>query len=84
MDNRSRFRNVWFFDASHQDIILGGLVQNGSITEKNLLDMLGIILVSTAPILVISRSTERVVSAVDSTLEPGDYLVTCESKLAHM
>ncbi|KAL2114691.1 hypothetical protein VUR80DRAFT_1 [Thermomyces stellatus] len=81
MDDRSRFRNVWFLDASHPDTILGGLVQNGSITEKNALEMLDIILVSTAPIRVISRSTERVVSAVDSTLEPGDYLVTCESEI---
>lgn len=84
MDNRSRFRNVWFYDASRPDTPLGGLVQNGSITEKNALEMLDIILVRTAPILVIFRSTERAVSAIDSLLEAGDYLVMCEGKLAHM
>jgi len=38
-------RNVTFYDAASPDVALGGLVQNGSITEANFLDMLEIVLV---------------------------------------
>lgn len=33
--NRSYFRNVRFFHEADPDVILGGLVHNGSISEKN-------------------------------------------------
>ncbi|KAG0634674.1 HNH endonuclease-domain-containing protein [Tuber brumale] len=43
--NRSSQRNFFFCDATNPDEALGGLVQNGSITEANSLDILGILLV---------------------------------------
>ncbi|KAG0132652.1 hypothetical protein HOY82DRAFT_643453 [Tuber indicum] len=43
--SRSLLRNVSFYDATHPDLTLGGLVQNGSITEANFLDILKILIV---------------------------------------
>ena len=48
--HRSHFRNVRFFDEANPDVVLGGLIQNGSLTEKNFLTILQmIVLVTTAP-----------------------------------
>lgn len=33
--HRSHFRNVHFFDEVNPDVVPGGLIQNGSLTEKN-------------------------------------------------
>jgi len=43
--NRSLGRNVHFYDATVPDVALGGLIQNGSVTEVNFLDYLWILLV---------------------------------------
>ena len=75
--HRSHFRNVRFFDEANPDVVLGGLVQNGSLTEKNFLAMLDIVLVTT-PIRVSAKDTGRIVSMVDTCLDLGDYLVSCE------
>lgn len=42
--NRSHFRNVRFFDEVNPDAVLGGLIQNRSLIEKNFLLMFDIIL----------------------------------------
>jgi hypothetical protein len=81
-ENRSHFRNVHFFDEANPDSVLGGLIQNGSVTEKNFLVMLDIVLITTAPIRVSAKDTGRVVSMVDTCLEPGDYVVSCEGTVA--
>ncbi|KAG0127467.1 hypothetical protein HOY82DRAFT_613544 [Tuber indicum] len=44
--NRSHWRNVSFCDATNPDQALGGFIQNGSVTEADFLDMLGILLVT--------------------------------------
>lgn len=44
--------------------------------------MLNIFLVTTAPIHVSAKHTEKVVSMVDTRLNVGDYLVSYESKLS--
>ena len=80
--HRSHFHNVRFFDEANPDIVLGGLVQNGSLTEKNFLAMLDIVLVTTAPIRVSAKDTGRVVSMVDTRLNVGDYLASCEGRLS--
>jgi len=80
--HRSHFRNVRFFDEANPDVVLGGLVQNGSLTEKNFLVMLDIVLVTTTLIRVSTEDTERVVSMVDTRLDVGDYIVSYEGKLS--
>ena len=77
----SHFRNVRFFDEANPDIVLGGLVQNGSLTERNFLVMLGIVLVSTALIRVCEGYREGV-SMVDTRLNAGEYMVSCEGKFS--
>ena len=44
---------------------LGGLFQNGSVTESNFLDMLGIILFARLPIAVTHRTSGQEVSRTD-------------------
>ena len=80
--HRSHFRNVHFFNEASPDVVLGGLVQNGSLTEKNFLMMLGIVLVTTAPIRVSARGTGKIVLAVDTRLDVGDYMISCEGELS--
>ncbi|RPA96609.1 hypothetical protein L873DRAFT_1694160 [Choiromyces venosus 120613-1] len=41
--NHSHPHNISFHNVTHPDVALGGLVQNGSITEANILDILGIL-----------------------------------------
>ena len=45
VSDRSLPRSVTFYDATKPGETLGGFVQNGSITEANFLDILGILLV---------------------------------------
>lgn len=79
--NRSHFRNVHFYDGSNPEKLLGGLIQNGSITEANFLDMLGIVLISEAPIRVQHRTSGEIVSKADSCLQVGIYDIYCDSRL---
>ncbi|KAG0138343.1 hypothetical protein HOY82DRAFT_637021 [Tuber indicum] len=60
--DRSLLRNVAFYDVTNPDLPLGGLFQNGSITEANFLDMLGILLVEASPLRVQERSIPRSIS----------------------
>ncbi|KAG0641778.1 HNH endonuclease-domain-containing protein [Tuber brumale] len=77
--NRSRWRNVSFHDAANPEEALGGLVQNGSITEANFLDILGIVLVvGRNPLRVQERISSRVVSRTDVPLGTGVYHIYCE------
>ena len=48
--------NVHFYDASNPIVLLGGLVQNASVTEANVLEMLSIVLVTESPLRVQERA----------------------------
>ncbi|KAG0636815.1 hypothetical protein HOY80DRAFT_975892 [Tuber brumale] len=80
--NRSLPRNVKFYDATSPDEALGGLVQNGSITETNFLDMLGILLVvGVSPIRVQERMSSHIVSRTEVPLQVGVYDIYCEASI---
>ncbi|KAG0633403.1 hypothetical protein HOY80DRAFT_991779 [Tuber brumale] len=80
--NRSLPRNVSFYDATNPDEVLGGLVQNGSITEANFLDMLGILLViGVSPIRVQERRSSHIVSRTEVPLQVGVYDIYCEASI---
>jgi hypothetical protein len=71
-------RNVHFFDGSTGDM-LGGLFQNGSVTQANFIDMLNIVLVivprpllGPRPLTVKARSGQTI-SRTSQPLTPGDY-----------
>ncbi|KAG0136485.1 HNH endonuclease-domain-containing protein, partial [Tuber indicum] len=77
--NRSLPRNVTFYDATKPDVALGGLVQNGSITEANFLDMLEILLVvNWDPLRVQGRKSSHIVSRTDMPLRVGVYDIYCD------
>ncbi|KAG0137886.1 HNH endonuclease-domain-containing protein [Tuber indicum] len=81
--DRSLDRNVHFYDATDPDAsdALGGLIQNGSVTEANFLQMLGILLIVESPIHVQHRSSGKLVSATNNRLLIGTYDVYCESRI---
>jgi len=76
--NRSLPRNVTFHDATKPDETLGGFVQNGSITEENFLDILGILLVIEDPIRVQERTSSHIVSRTGMPLQTGVYDIYCD------
>lgn len=76
--NRSLPRNVHFYDATKLDDALGGLVQNGSATEGNFLDMLGMVLVTEAQLRVEHRTSGHIVLRTDDRLEVGLYDIHCD------
>jgi len=68
--DRSLGRNVQFYDATLPGDALGGLIQNGSVTEANFLDMLEILLITNSSITrvqergsghIIARASTRLV-----------------------
>ncbi|KAG0136489.1 hypothetical protein HOY82DRAFT_576493 [Tuber indicum] len=77
--NRPLSRNVSFYDATNPVEVLGGLVQNGSITEANFLDMLGILLVVDGGTLhVQERVSGCIVSRTNAPLRTGAYDIYCD------
>ena len=78
--NRSMGRNIHFYDATSRDVALGGLVQNGSVTEANFLDMLGMLLITDTPIQVQQRGSGHRVVRANNRLEPGEYDIHCNSR----
>ncbi|KAG0129721.1 hypothetical protein HOY82DRAFT_610319 [Tuber indicum] len=77
--NRSHQPNVFFYNGTHPDIALGGLLQNESITEENFLNILGILLVVPAgPLSVQERILGHVVSRSSMVLETAIIQVSDE------
>ncbi|KAG0132673.1 hypothetical protein HOY82DRAFT_538726 [Tuber indicum] len=80
--NRSTIRNVYFHDATNPDVILGGFFQNGSITEANFLDMLGILLIVEGnPLRVQERVSGHMVWRTDRPLKIGVYDIYCDASI---
>ena len=77
--DRSADRNVHFYDATSLEVPLGGIIQNGSVTEANFLTMLNILLFSGDPLHVHERGSDRVVTATDNALQTGEYVIFCIS-----
>lgn len=70
--NRSEGRNVHFYHGATAEL-LGGLYQNGSVTEELFLTMLtDTLLIAPEAIEVKSRS-QQVISATSNPLQPGEY-----------
>ncbi|TGZ81029.1 hypothetical protein EX30DRAFT_294648, partial [Ascodesmis nigricans] len=79
--DRSLGRNVHFYDAMTPQVPLGGMIQNGSVTENNFLDMLGILLISQAPLRVQERTSGHVVTTNNNPLQPGEYDIYSNSHI---
>jgi hypothetical protein len=68
----SAVRNVHFFDASTGDK-LGGLFQNGSVTQANFIDMLNIVLVIGFRQPTVKARSGQTISRTIQPLALGDY-----------
>ncbi|KAA8903168.1 HNH endonuclease-domain-containing protein [Sphaerosporella brunnea] len=79
--DRSLGRNVHFYDASKPGVALGGLIQNGSVTEANFLDMIGILLITEPPLRVQERTSGHIVTATNNSLGLGEYDVYSNSPI---
>ncbi|KAK9361218.1 hypothetical protein V1504DRAFT_452379 [Lipomyces starkeyi] len=73
MDDRSLGRDVHFYDASNPDEPLGGLISNPSISVKNFLSMLEILIVAAHPYSVSLRETGESLMPTEDVLQPGHY-----------
>ncbi|KAG0126587.1 hypothetical protein HOY82DRAFT_614788 [Tuber indicum] len=70
--NHSHQRNYTFYDATHPDVALGGLLLNGCITEANFLDILRILLVVPGGLLSVQQwILDNSVSRTDIVLKIG-------------
>lgn len=76
--NRSLCRNVHFYDATDHNTPLGGLIQNGTITEDNFLNILSVLLITEASIRVQEWTSGYVVSTIADILKPRTYDVYCD------
>ena len=78
--SRSGLRNINFYDAMHPDVALGGLCQNGSITEENFLSFLEILLVipGGTTLCVQARACGHIVTRVNTPLATGSYDLYCD------
>jgi len=66
-------------NATHPDVALGGVLQNGSVTEANFLDILAILLVvEGSPIRVQERTSSHIVSRTEVPLETVVYDIYSE------
>ena len=63
-------RNVHFFDGSTGDM-LGGLFQNGSVTQANFIHMLSVVLLGPCTVEMAGQT----ISQTSQPLTPGDYKV---------
>ncbi|KAF8454787.1 HNH endonuclease-domain-containing protein [Terfezia claveryi] len=71
-------RNVQFYNATSPEVALGGLIQNGSVTEANFLDMLEILLITEMPIRVHKRDSGHIITRTNTRLEAGHHDVYCD------
>ena len=79
-NNRFTFRNVHIYNGLTREL-LGGLKQNGSVTEATFLYMLNdILLITDAPLEVKQRDSERIILPTSNALDIGIYDVYCNGK----
>ncbi|KAK9241663.1 HNH endonuclease-domain-containing protein [Lipomyces tetrasporus] len=71
--SRAIGRDVHFYLFSEPEKPLGGMILNPSVTEKNFLSMLGILIVASGPYRVTLRSTGIDLMPTDDALKPGHY-----------
>ncbi|KAK9349775.1 hypothetical protein V1523DRAFT_371737 [Lipomyces doorenjongii] len=73
ISNRSKGRNVHLYVFSEPDKPIGGLKLNPSVTERNFLYMLRILIVASGPYRVTLRSSGDDVMPTEDALKPGHY-----------
>jgi hypothetical protein len=72
--NRSGGRNVHIYDVNEPDVVLGGLILFGGITNANLYFMVEIIIIFTGPFFL-QDETGTKIEKNGRLLLPGNYYV---------
>jgi len=72
---RSLHRNILFYDAGNPDVLLGGLIQNGSITDANFLDILEVLIACDKEVEVKERRSQQLVRRRGLPLQLGEYKI---------
>ena len=74
--NRSEGRNVFFYSENDPKVVLGGLIQNGSVTCSNFLFMLAMLIVLELPsslFIVVHRESGNQLEESEDPLPTGSY-----------
>ena len=83
-NDRAACRNIHICDSA-TGATLGGVCQNGSITEANFLWILAhILLVAEAPLSVKHRDSDRAISPTHNPIEPRTYDVNCDGMFLNL
>jgi hypothetical protein len=78
--DRSRGRDVHFFDARHPNDALGGLILNSTVTHSEFLQVLDILIITSHHYDVYLRGSAGVnLTRCNEPLQPGDYDLKLES-----
>ncbi|KAK9237153.1 HNH endonuclease [Lipomyces kononenkoae] len=79
--DRARVRNVFIYNIATGEY-LGGMRQNGSVTEAVFLWILNhILLITDAELQVKARASQQIILPTSNRLEPGDYDVYCNGTI---
>ncbi|KAK9361217.1 hypothetical protein V1504DRAFT_96707 [Lipomyces starkeyi] len=84
MGDRNLGRDVFFYSATNPDEPLGGLISNPSISVKNFLSMLEILVVASHRYSVSKRDTGAVLIPTEEVLRPGKYDIMLYSRKGTM
>ena len=81
--DRSRWRNVHFYNASND--LLGGFFQTGSVKDANLIWILqNVLLVQAEHLTITHRASDRIITPSNNPVVPGDYIISCDGKTSRI
>lgn len=72
--NRSKGRDVHIFDSSDPSTTIGGLILTNGVTNANLYDMVGIIVIFTSE-FTLQNEGNITIAKDDKPLQPGNYYI---------
>jgi hypothetical protein len=87
-------RDVHFYDSNDPSVVLGGLVLNPGVTNKNFHAMLEVLVIPSEnngcitlddgqPFFVLKDSAGNITPRDDAQLQPGDYFIISKGKFLH-
>jgi hypothetical protein len=90
---RALMRDVHFYDSKDPSVVLGGLVLNTGVTNKNFHSMLEVLIIpenngcitldDDQPFFTLKDSAGNILQRDDLPLKPGDYHIDGRGRLLH-
>ncbi|KAI9880656.1 MAG: hypothetical protein M1830_001660 [Pleopsidium flavum] len=72
--NRTAGRNVFIYDVSNPNDVLGGLILTNGVTNANFYSMIEILFIFTRPVLL-RHNSNTIIQRDDTPLWPGNYYI---------